>query len=116
MADDQKLSTALKALDEIAIICSGALSHGADGAGVIEILEAISAKARGALTEEADRLSKIEKAITEIEAWIDDDKSAPRVEEAIHQVTGMMLRLYDAVKDAVPMSSFRHCRMHIEGN
>lgn len=116
MSDAERLSTSIKALDEIAIICSGVLSHGADGAGVVEILEAISAKARGALTEEADRLSPIEKAITEIETWIDDDKSAPRVEEAIHQVTGMMLRLYDAVKDAVPMSLFRHCRMHIEGS
>jgi hypothetical protein len=46
MADDLKLTAALKALDEIALICSGALSHGADGAGVVEILEAISAKAR----------------------------------------------------------------------
>ena len=51
MSDAERLSTSIKALDEIAIICSGVLSHGADGAGVVEILEAISAKARGALMD-----------------------------------------------------------------
>ena len=35
-----------QALAEISLICSGALSHGADANGVVEILEAISAKAR----------------------------------------------------------------------
>jgi hypothetical protein len=35
-----------QALTEISLICSEALSHGADANGVVEIIEAISAKAR----------------------------------------------------------------------
>jgi hypothetical protein len=51
MTDAQQLATAHQALDEISLICSGTLSHGADGNGVVEILEAISAKARTAIAK-----------------------------------------------------------------
>jgi hypothetical protein len=49
MADAQRQTPERQALAEISLICSGALSHGADSAGVVEIIEAISAKARAHL-------------------------------------------------------------------
>jgi hypothetical protein len=44
-----------QALDEISLICSEALSHGADGEGVAAIIEAISAKAREPLMTAAKK-------------------------------------------------------------
>jgi hypothetical protein len=51
MAYVQQQTPERQALAEISLICSGALSHGADSAGVVEIIEAISAKARAPLME-----------------------------------------------------------------
>ena len=87
-----------QALAEISLICSGALSHGADANGVVEIIEAISAKARAPLMAvPSDSVSRLQKTMAEIDAWIEDDESAPRVEDAIHRVTSLMLRLHDGV-------------------
>ena len=88
-----------QALAEISLICSGALSHGADSAGVVEIIEGISAKARAPLmAAPSDSVARLQRTMAEIDAWIEDDESAPRVEDAIHHVTGLMLRLHDGVK------------------
>ena len=102
MSDAERLSTSLKALDEIAIICSGVLSHGADRAGVVEILETISAKARGVLAEDTS-LAATKKAIlddeglivgigeTEAEARADAFKTVKRDESYIRDLVNEMM-------------------------
>jgi hypothetical protein len=68
MNDAQQQTPERQALTEISLICSEALSHGADSAGVVEIIEAISAKAR----EHLDGSKPAPTAVSKI-AILDDD-------------------------------------------
>lgn len=71
MSEAQQLATAHQALSEISTLCSGAFLHGADSNGVAEILEAISAKARGAMARHDAKCPAIaEKATCDGEGYI----------------------------------------------
>jgi hypothetical protein len=108
MTDAQR-QAAIAAFERIHMGCANLITHGVSGSPVPEdelgrIIQDMARSSRIGIEatkpapDEAESVARLQKTMAEVSAWIEDDESAPRVEDAIHRVTSLMLRLHDGVK------------------